>query len=1188
FEETVAAEYSVKEPARCEETGIGVYTASFENEAFSTQTKEIELEALGHDYQFSSFLWTGNDEEGYSGASAEYICTHDESHKQTAEGTVEVQKTEPTCEEDGSVAYTASVTAENSIDGKAHTDPKTVVIPAIGHHYQEPEYVWTETDGGYEVTANTVCQNDSSHTLTETVQAIYEVVSEPACEHEGTGKYTAVFEHDAFSTQTKEITLEALGHDYQFSNFGWYQDGTRTITDVRAVYVCTHDKTHMIRLDAELTSVRTEPTCEEKGNIVYTALITAENSLDGLAHTQSRTTELAALGHSYNAPIYDWEETGTGYNVTGTAVCSRDETHVKREIAAVSYEVTKEPVCEMIGTGVYTAEFRDSLFTKQTKTVEIPAIGHQYDEPEYTWNKTEDSFTVTAKTVCQNDSSHVATETVTADFEMVDDPSQENKTGLYTAEFENELFETQTKIWTFVSGIQLDQTEVTVLSLDERITLHATVLPEVADNKAYHWQSSDETIAVIDENGVITPVSNGTTVVKAVTEEGTLEAECTVIVDIQTTGVEIDHTDYTVERGGTVQLRVIVTPEEANNNAVSWISSDSEVAAVDGNGLVTAVKSGTAVITAKTEDTGIEAECIIHVITSVQSVSLEESQISVSRGEKAQLHVEIEPADADNLKLNWKSSDETVATVDENGLVTAVERGEAVITVTAEDGGSSAECAVTVNVLVHSFTLNKKEQAVYIGETCQLEVVVSPEDADLSSLIWSSSNKNVAVVDEKGNVEALKKGITTITVKTQDDAYRATCLVRTYVMPTDILYESEYLTNNTMFLTPGDAVKLENITVLPEEASDVSLQFETSDPNVAKIKNDGSVYAVSAGKAVITISAGNISKDIDVVVVDDFQIPQNNIDLVNYIMNHGVLSDSNYYYGVYLDDNNEHYVCLVYYPEENKVELAYSFVKTKSSINVNTINVTYEYFLNDLTTITIHNNVTTNQDNISEVHGITSCRIDEVTLSNSLKYNITTVPTDLSSNTVQPLLDSGLAFGTRRIESILNNLGFSLNTLGFTSINVSEAYVTPAIVNLNLVDFIVTNGKWSNSNYHYSVYLDSSNEYFVSFQYYPEEDKIYLVYQFHTMKTSADIALIHVSLMYSPNDLSSVKIWNQIGTNSISLTDVTGEISCGLDKVTLANSLEYTVTTIPRNISASVTQPMLDSSLSQAVKAIEA
>ena len=168
---------------------------------------------------------------------------------------------------------------------------------------------------------------------------------------------------------------------------------------------------------------------------------------------------------------------------------------------------------------------------------------------------------------------------------------------------------------------------------------------------------------------------------------------------IQVSEISLDNTEATIERQSTLRLTATVLPENCRNNTLTWSSDNEEVATVDENGLVTAVSVGEANITATAVDgSGVTATCKVTVTPKlVTSVTLDESELTIKKSFTAQLAATVAPDDADDLGLIWTSDNEEVATVDENGLVTAVGEGTATITATANDGsGVSASCVVTV------------------------------------------------------------------------------------------------------------------------------------------------------------------------------------------------------------------------------------------------------------------------------------------------------------------------------------------------------------------------------------------------------------------------------------------------------------------------------------------------------------
>ena len=164
---------------------------------------------------------------------------------------------------------------------------------------------------------------------------------------------------------------------------------------------------------------------------------------------------------------------------------------------------------------------------------------------------------------------------------------------------------------------------------------------------------------------------------------------------IHPTGVELDRDVLEMAVGDVSTLACTVTPGNANDTSVTWSSSDASVASVDADGKVTALKAGTATITVATVDGGFTAECEVAVVIPVTSIVIDGDLVRLRIGGETILAATVEPANAHYRNLVWTSSDESVATV-EDGVVKAVGRGVAVISVHAEGWGPVAECTVTV------------------------------------------------------------------------------------------------------------------------------------------------------------------------------------------------------------------------------------------------------------------------------------------------------------------------------------------------------------------------------------------------------------------------------------------------------------------------------------------------------------
>ena len=336
-----------------------------------------------------------------------------------------------------------------------------------------------------------------------------------------------------------------------------------------------------------------------------------------------------------------------------------------------------------------------------------------------------------------------------------------------------------------VSSITLSQTSLSLTVGDEPVTLTAEVLPETANNRSVIWSSSNTGVATVD-SGVVTIVGAGqTTITATAADSSNVTGTCTVTVSAATVAVSsitLSQTSLNLSVGAEpVTLNATVLPETANNRSVTWSSSNTGVATVDG-GVVTIVGAGQTTITATAADSSnVTGTCTVTVsaaTVAVSSITLSQTNLNLSVGaEPVTLTATVAPAEATDKTVTWSSSDATVAKV-EGGKVTALKEGSATITVTANgDTNVTATCAVKVSaatVSVTSVTLDKTNLELEVNGTYTLTATVAPNNATDKTVTWTSSDATIAKV-ENGKVTALKDGTATITAKAGDKT--ATCSV---------------------------------------------------------------------------------------------------------------------------------------------------------------------------------------------------------------------------------------------------------------------------------------------------------------------------------------------------------------------------------------------------------------------------
>lgn len=341
----------------------------------------------------------------------------------------------------------------------------------------------------------------------------------------------------------------------------------------------------------------------------------------------------------------------------------------------------------------------------------------------------------------------------------------------------------------------------------------------------------------------------------------TIEQEA---VTTPVTDIKLDKTQETLEIGETLALTATVIPDNATNKNVIWSSSDSNVATVSQSGVVTAIAEGTTTISAVSEDNGKTATCIVTVqppVVNVTGVSLNKTSAEIEVDSTVQLIATITPSNATNRRVSWSTSDSSIATVSESGVVTGILPGTALITVTSIDGSKTATATITVKditpaiISVTGVSLNKTQKTLKINETLSLIPTITPDNATNKKVTWSSSDTNIAIVNG-GIVTAVSKGSTTITVTTEDGSKTSSCIV---TVEEPVVRVTEVSLNKTVGTIKQGATLQLVATVTPATATNKDVTWSSSNPEVATVKG-GVVTGVSVGTSTITVTTEDGAK----------------------------------------------------------------------------------------------------------------------------------------------------------------------------------------------------------------------------------------------------------------------------------------------------------------------------------------
>lgn len=405
-------------------------------------------------------------------------------------------------------------------------------------------------------------------------------------------------------------------------------------------------------------------------------------------------------------------------------------------------------------------------------------------------------------------------------------------------------------VYVAVTGVELSAKSLTVPKGDKRI-LTANVLPSDAENKDLIWESSNTNVARVNEAGQVTGRTKGTAKITVTTSDGGYTASCTVEVVQLATSVELDFTGITLNAGKTKTLVATVKPTTASDRSVTWKSSNKSVATVSSKGVVTAVASGTANITATSGDGNAVVTCKVTVTQPATGVSLSAKSAKVAIGKTTTLTATVKPDNAYNKAVTWKSSNTAVATVSETGVVKGIKAGTAKITATTSDNKFTATCTVTVYTAVKSVKLNKTSLTLKYGSSTTITPTVSPSNATYKTVTWKSSDKDVVTVDANGKVKAVGVGYAVVTATTTQGSKTATCQINVVKPVTGVK-----LNKSSIRIEVGDKYTL-TPTISPADASNKTISWKTSDKSVATVSSKGVVTAKKLGKTVITVTTAD-------------------------------------------------------------------------------------------------------------------------------------------------------------------------------------------------------------------------------------------------------------------------------------------------------------------------------------------
>lgn len=393
------------------------------------------------------------------------------------------------------------------------------------------------------------------------------------------------------------------------------------------------------------------------------------------------------------------------------------------------------------------------------------------------------------------------------------------------------------------------------------------------------WESRDNTVATV-ENGLVTAKGKGKTMIVATA--GNLKDSCAITVEVAAslTSLSFAEVEKTIQRDSSYQLEVKHEPADASITGLIWESDNGAIAHVNKTGKVTALKDGKAVIKVFTPDNALSASCNITVRADLKGISLQETLVLNSNPKgfrtSQQLKPVLTPARPTNPKITWKSSDQTIATVNAQGTVKAVKAGEATITATTVEGNFSAECKVTCRPLYNWIKPETAAIALSPGGTAQIKLKVSP-DTIKTPFVYTSDDPEVVTVDASGKLTAGNKhGKATITIQPDDGStVKTECKVSV-----GIPVERIILNRDTVRQVAETTYQLK-YNIYPDDATFKDVVWKSTKMSPVRVSSDGVVSFVRIGESnvIATPEYGGIADTCVIIVVDKAAVPVTSITL---------------------------------------------------------------------------------------------------------------------------------------------------------------------------------------------------------------------------------------------------------------------------------------------------------------------
>ena len=434
-----------------------------------------------------------------------------------------------------------------------------------------------------------------------------------------------------------------------------------------------------------------------------------------------------------------------------------------------------------------------------------------------------------------------------------------------------------------VTGVVLDHRELKA-DIGQTVTLTATVLPAEASDPKVSWEAVPKGIVELTPDGAlctVKAVKDGAAVVTVTTEDGGFVTTCTVtVLPVPAESVTLDRETVSLVLGNkdteTATLTATVFPENATDKTVSWSAEPENIVELtdgkDGRCTVKALKDGTVTVTATAVDVGFTATCTVTTLRILpESVALDNDELKLIFGDPAAdtatLTATVFPENAANKTVRWSiGRTDCIDLIDHKDgrcTIRALKAGNVTVTATAEDGGKTATCTVTVvPVAAESVVLDRETLSVMAGKTATLTAAVFPENAANKTVIWSAEPADTVSLTDNGNgrctLKALKAGETVVTATAVDGGHVAKCTVTVTPVRAERV-ELNFDAVRLMLENPESETATLTATVFPDNAPNKTVRWSVGKAGFIELTDNGNgrctVKALKVGEVTVTATA---------------------------------------------------------------------------------------------------------------------------------------------------------------------------------------------------------------------------------------------------------------------------------------------------------------------------------------------